>query len=73
MLRRYFGLPGGRRPNSDAALWTLAATVAKPGRAREVWWGTLDLAAGVCKKTPLCHACPLSADCSYASGAESRS
>ena len=68
VLRRYFGLGEGRRPNTDLDLWALAAIVAKPGRAREVWLGTLDLAAGVCRRRPLCDRCPLSRSCAYASG-----
>lgn len=67
VLCRYFGLAEGRRPNSDPELWALAATIAKPGRAREVWFGTLDLAACVCKKRPLCDRCPLNPGCEYAS------
>ena len=72
VLRRYFGLAHGRRPNSDTELWTLATVVAKAGRAREVWLGTLDLAAGVCKRRPLCSECPLRRDCSYASRSTDR-
>lgn len=67
VLRRYFGLEEGRRPNADPGLWALAETVAKPGRAREVWLGTLDLAAGVCRKRPRCDTCPLKRSCAYAS------
>jgi A/G-specific adenine glycosylase len=66
VLRRYFGLPGGRRPNADPELWRLAAELARPGKARELWLGTLDLAAAVCKPRPLCEACPLRRACRYA-------
>ena len=66
VLRRYFGLPGTRRPNVDEELWALAATIARPRRARDVWLGTLDLAAAVCKPTPRCDSCPLRRTCRFA-------
>jgi len=66
VLRRYFGLTGESRPNADRELWTLATAIVEPGRAREVWLGTLDLAAAVCKATPLCAACPLLMSCRWA-------
>lgn len=66
VLRRYFGLAGGRRPNADRELWALAETVVESGRARDVWLGTLDLAALVCKKRPLCSECPLESTCRFA-------
>ena len=65
VLRRYFGIGGTRRPNADRDLWALADTVVESGRAREVWLGTLDLAAAVCKERPLCGECPLSATCKF--------
>ncbi|HXF73989.1 MAG TPA: A/G-specific adenine glycosylase [Actinomycetota bacterium] len=66
VLRRYFGLPGGRRPNADRELWSLAAELVRAGRAREVWLATLDLAAAVCKPRPLCPLCPLGSECTFA-------
>ncbi len=69
VLRRYFGLPEGKRPNADPALWQLAARLAKPGKARELWLGTLDFASSICKPRPLCPTCPLNADCAYYQGA----
>jgi A/G-specific adenine glycosylase len=66
VLRRYVGLPGDRRPNADPALWHLAAELARPGKARELWLGTLDLASAVCKPKPLCEVCPLRSSCRYA-------
>ena len=65
VLRRYFGIAGKRRPNADRDLWALAETVVESGRAREVWLGTLDLAAAVCKGKPLCGECPLSGTCKF--------
>ncbi|MCC6178010.1 MAG: A/G-specific adenine glycosylase [Chloroflexi bacterium] len=66
ILRRYFGLPGTGRPNADEELWALATDIARVGRAREVWIGTLDLAAKYCRSRPTCAACPLQATCCYA-------
>jgi len=65
VLRRYFGLPNGRRPNADPELWALAASLAGRGRARDLWLGTLDFAAAVCKPRPLCPECPLRAECAF--------
>ena len=66
VLRRYFGLSGRARPNSDSDLWRLSESLVASGRAREVWHGTLDLAAAVCKPNPLCDECPLKTQCSFA-------
>jgi A/G-specific adenine glycosylase len=68
VLCRYFGLPSGKRPNTDGQLWELAAQLAAKGKARELWLGTLDFAAAVCKPHPLCERCPLQSDCSYYQG-----
>ncbi len=65
VLRRYFGIPSERRPNVDKELWALAADLASRGKARELWLGTLDLAAAVCKPRPLCEACPLALTCAF--------
>jgi A/G-specific adenine glycosylase len=67
VLRRYFGLPGGLRPNSDQALWDLARTLAGRRGARELWLGTLDFASAVCKPRPECPTCPLASTCAFAS------
>ena len=66
VLRRYFGLPGTRRPNADEPLWELATAIAAAGRARDVWLGTLDLAAAICRPQPRCDECPLRAGCDFA-------
>ena len=63
VLRRYFGLPAVRRPDADAELIALATELVKPGRARELWSGVLDLAASVCKSRPSCSECPLRRNC----------
>jgi A/G-specific adenine glycosylase len=65
VLRRYFGLPEGMPPNSDRGLWRLAGQLAAPGKARELWLGTLDFAAAVCRPRPLCGECPLRDGCVY--------
>lgn len=65
VLRRYFGLPSGRRPNADKELWDHARWLIEPGRARELWLGTLDFAAAVCKPHPLCATCPLASSCCH--------
>ena len=67
VLRRYFGLAEGRRPNADPETWAMADRLASPGRAREVWLGTLDLAAAVCRPVPLCQVCPLASSCRFVS------
>lgn len=66
VLRRYFGLPVGRRPNADTELWLLAEQLAVLGEAREFWLGVLDLSAAVCRRHPLCHGCPVEASCEHA-------
>jgi A/G-specific adenine glycosylase len=66
VLRRYFGLPGDKRPNSDHALWDHARTLAGRRGARELWLGTLDFAAAVCKPRPECPTCPLASTCAFA-------
>ncbi len=63
VLRRYFGLDDGQRPNTDRALWTLAEQLARQGRATQLWLGTLDFAAAVCKPRPQCVVCPLADTC----------
>jgi A/G-specific adenine glycosylase len=68
VLRRYFGLPTERRPNADPELWDLARDLVKRGRAGELWLGTLDFAAAVCRPRPECPTCPLNSSCSYYSG-----
>jgi A/G-specific adenine glycosylase len=65
VLRRYFGLEEGRRPNTDRSLWKVATGLASRGRARELWLGTLDFGAAVCKPRPLCETCPLRLSCTY--------
>ena len=63
VLRRYFGLPGERRPNADPDLWDVAADLASRGNARSLWLGVLDLGAAVCAKRPRCSVCPLEESC----------
>lgn len=66
VLRRYFGLDAAMRPNNDRDLWKLAAHLAAPGSARQLWLGTLDFAAAVCKPRPRCQECPLRPTCTFA-------
>lgn len=72
VLRRYFGLAEGRRPNQDRVLWRLAEDLSDPGNARSLWLGTLDLAAAVCRPRPVCNTCPLRSGCDFASSRASR-
>ena len=72
VLRRYFDLSTGRRPNADRPLWDLAAELVLPGRARETWLGILDLAAAICTRRPRCDLCPLQKSCAYYIGAETQ-
>ena len=65
VLRRFFGLPEGNRPNADPALWRVAESLVRVGRARDLWLGTLDFAARVCKPRPACPECPLREACSF--------
>jgi A/G-specific adenine glycosylase len=65
VLRRYFGLPIGARPNADRCVWGLAESLASHGSSRELWLGTLDFAAAVCKPRPLCPTCPLASSCAF--------
>lgn len=65
VLRRYFGLAAAGRPNTDRDLWALAERLVRPGRAHELWLGTLDFAAAVCRPRPLCGECPLNKTCAY--------
>lgn len=65
VLRRYFGLPNGKRPNADPQLWELAERLASRGQARKLWLATLDLAATVCTPRPHCSECPLGAKCAF--------
>lgn len=66
VLRRYFGLAESCPPNADTRLWGLAGNLAAKGRARQLWLGTLDFAAMVCRVRPRCQECPLSATCRFA-------
>lgn len=65
VLRRFFGLPTGKRPNADQVLWDLSARLAETVDARALWLGTLDFAASFCKRTPRCKTCMLRDDCDY--------
>lgn len=63
VLRRYFGLPDGGRPNQDRQLWERARKLIRNAPARAVWLGLLDFAAAVCKPNPACPTCPLNQSC----------
>ena len=63
VLRRYFGLVDGGRPNTDPELWDRAERLARRRRARELWFGVLDFADAVCKPRPRCGECPLRRSC----------
>jgi A/G-specific adenine glycosylase len=66
VLRRYFALPEGRRPNADTKLWDVASSLASDGRARDLWLSVLDLGAAICQPRPRCGICPLASSCAYA-------
>jgi A/G-specific adenine glycosylase len=72
VLRRYFGLSGMTRPNADKELWILAGDIAKQGKARATWLGTLDFAAIVCAPRPRCPTCALRTSCAYFGNTQSR-
>jgi A/G-specific adenine glycosylase len=65
VLRRYFGLSVQARPSTDNDLWRMAEDLVAPGRARDLWLGTLDFAAAVCLPRPRCDMCALSGTCTY--------
>lgn len=73
VLRRYFGLPAIRRPDSDPLLVALTAELVRSGRARELWFGVLDLAATICTSRPACSQCPLRRDCATVSATQTTS
>ena len=64
VLRRYFGVDPGKRPNQDPGLWELADDLTKYADARHLWLGTLDFASAVCRPSPRCPECPLRGSCS---------
>jgi A/G-specific adenine glycosylase len=72
VLRRYFGLSEERRPNADPELWELAGRLAAKGKARELWLGTLDFAAAICKPRPACPTCPLAFTCAFEIASQER-
>ncbi len=63
VLRRYFGLTDGGRPNTDAELWDTAEQLVRSRRARDLWLGVIDFADAVCKRNPRCGECPLRQSC----------
>lgn len=63
LLRRYFGLPGGNRPDADRKLWELCAQIASGANVRFVAWGLVDLARTVCGPRPSCADCPVRLSC----------
>ncbi len=64
LLRRYFGLPPGGA--QDVSVWELATTVVGVRNPRLLAWGLLDLSRTICRRRPLCNACPLRAGCEFA-------
>lgn len=66
ILSRVFGLPKRKkRPHADVELWTLASTLVPKGKGPKYNEALLDFAALVCRKTPLCHVCPVNKVCEY--------
>lgn len=63
VIRRYFGLDNGARPNQDRDLWKRARTLLRNVEARMLWLGLLDFASEICKPRPRCEVCPLNRSC----------
>jgi len=66
VFSRVFGLPErNRRPHADIEIWSLATALIPKGEGTEFNEALLDFAALVCRKTPLCHICPVNKICEY--------
>jgi A/G-specific adenine glycosylase len=51
---------------SDERVWELMEFLGSPKHERNLYWGIMDIVAGIClKKTPRCEFCPLSSICDY--------
>jgi A/G-specific adenine glycosylase len=69
VLERHFGPRSKADIRHDAYLQELAWRVCDCEQSKELSWGILDLAAGVCKQSkPVCPACPLRRSCNRARG-----
>ena len=52
---------------SDEHVWELMEFLGSPIHERNLYWGIMDIVAGIClKKKPRCELCPLSSICDYA-------
>jgi A/G-specific adenine glycosylase len=72
VLRRYFGISGGKPAYADRELWELAGAILPARRYREFNYGLLDISAKHCRPKPLCTSCPLEPYCSYATRSKER-
>ena len=65
LLNRVFSLDFSDM--SDEGVWKLMVFLGGPMHERNLYWGIMDIVAGLClKKTPRCKSCPLSSICDYA-------
>jgi len=66
VLSRVFGLAEReKRPHADTEIWALASKLVPKEEGPSYNEALLDFAALVCKKTPLCHTCPMNEICEY--------
>ncbi len=68
VLGRYYGIAPLAQLHTDDRMWGVAARlVAGTRRPKQLNWALLDLGATVClSRRPLCPACPLVSECSFA-------
>jgi A/G-specific adenine glycosylase len=65
VLSRVFGILGQRRPSEDLELWDFAVKLLPRKQVVAYNEALLDFAMLICKKQPLCSACPLTGICNY--------
>ena len=65
LLNRVFSLDFSDM--SDEGVWKLMVFLGGPMHERNLYWGIMDMVAGIClKRTPRCEFCPLSSICDFA-------
>jgi A/G-specific adenine glycosylase len=66
VLRRFFGLEGGKPAYADRELWKFAEKIMPTSACREFNYGLIDLGAMICtSREPQCSRCPLRPECAY--------
>lgn len=66
VLQRVFhGSNVKKRPSDDEVLWSFAAKIVPKGLGPQYNEALLDHASVICRKSPLCEKCPISAMCIY--------